>query len=111
MEAPALLPKQRLGPERDIVEGERADLRGALAHLVLLAPAHVARRIGVDEEDAHAALAGRRIGAGEDDGEVGDRRVVDPDLLAGEPANPEPSRAAVVRTPDTSEPASGSVMQ
>ena len=57
--------------------------RGALAHLVLLAlPRETPGRSQVDEEDRHAAMAGRRVGARQHRREIGDRRVVDPQLGA-----------------------------
>ena len=77
-------PSRAAGVQPHGVEVERADLRGALAHLVLLASARAARRVEVDDEDAHPAVAERGVGAREHQGEVGDRRVVDPQLFAGE---------------------------
>ena len=43
------------------------------------------RRIEIDDEDAHAAPPRFRVGAGEHIGEIGDRRVMNPYLAAGQP--------------------------
>ena len=61
---------------------EGADLARALAHLVLLRPRSTPSNVQIDDEDAHAAMAGGRVGAGKHETDIGDRRVVDPDLAA-----------------------------
>ena len=66
------------------VEVKSADLRGALAHLVLLVAARDAIGSEIDDEDAHAAPPRLRVGAGEHIGEIGDRRVMNPYLAAGQ---------------------------
>ena len=64
MEAAVQLAQQRDLRQRDVVEVQRADLAGALAHLVLLAARRLKPlRVEVDDEDAHAAVAGSRVGA------------------------------------------------
>ena len=86
--------------------------RGALAHLVLLrARARRRARSSVDDEDAHAR-AGRprdRCGPARS-AKSAHRRVVDPELAAVEPPALRRRASAVVRMPETSEPASASVM-
>ena len=78
-------PSSASGGSAHGVEVQRADRRGALAHLVLVRAAAHAGPVEVDDEDAHAALAGLGVGAREHGREIGDRRVVDPQLAAVEP--------------------------
>ena len=66
-----------------------------------------AGRVGVDDEGADAAPAGRLAGAREHDVEVGDAAVRDPRLLAVDHVGVAVARA-VVSWHATSEPASGS---
>jgi len=66
LEAAPLGAEPRVLGELDLVEMQGADRRGALAHLVLLGRA--TRLCGkVDDEKSHAALAGGRIGARQDE--------------------------------------------
>ena len=85
VEAAALGAEQRVRRQRHLVEG-RARRPGEARWPILcsLAPTREARAVAVDQEDAHAAVAGGLVGAGEHHREVADRRVVDPELAAGQ---------------------------
>ena len=85
VEAAPLGAEQGLLRQLDAVEMQCAHRRGPLPHLVLLGTAREARPVGVDQEDAHAAVPGLLVGAGEHHGEVAHGRVVDPQLAAVEP--------------------------
>ena len=78
VEAAPLDAEQSISGYRHIVEVELAHLRGTLAQLVFFGPARDAGGVAVDDENAHAALAGLRIGTRQDESDVGDRCVVDP---------------------------------
>jgi hypothetical protein len=54
---------------------------------VFLGPARNTGCVEVDDEDAHAAMAGGGVGRGQHEAEIGDRRIVDPELAAGRVAN------------------------
>ena len=69
----------------DAIEAQRADRRGALAHLALLGADLEARQVALDQEHAHAAPARAGVGARQHHREVADRRVVDPLLGAIQP--------------------------
>jgi hypothetical protein len=59
---------------------QRADLRGALAHLVFLGAARHPGEIEFDNENAHAAFAGGLVGAGKNKANIPHRSVVDPEF-------------------------------
>jgi len=76
--------QKRLGRQFHVVEGQRAHLARALAHLDFLGAARDPVRVQVDDEDGHAATPGLGVRPREDEPDIGDRRVVDPDLAAVE---------------------------
>src|SRR5690606_38800161 len=84
VEAAPLGSEQRVGAKTDIVEGKRADLARALAHLVFLRAARDARGVEIDDEDREAAMARGRIGARQHETDIGNRRVMNPELAAVE---------------------------
>src|SRR6476646_7260523 len=79
-EALTLLADQVLVRDADVGEGRRAGRRALDPELVLELAGVEAGRVLLDHEGAGAAILA--VGGGEDDVEVGDRRVGDPGLLA-----------------------------
>src|SRR6185503_8866947 len=79
-EALALLADQVLLRDADVGEGRRAGRRALDPELVLELAGVEAGRVLLDDEGTGAAVLA--VGGGEDDVEVGDRRVADPGLLA-----------------------------
>ncbi|MNE48522.1 hypothetical protein D3C80_1429900 [compost metagenome] len=82
VEATAFLAEQRVFGKFYVVEGQPADLGRALAHLVFFGPLADTRQAAVDNEDAHATLAGGGISARQNECQVRHRCVVDPQLRA-----------------------------
>ena len=106
MKATALGSEPSVFGQLHAIEAQHADRQGALDHLALLRADLDARQVALDQERAHAAPAGGRVGARQHDHEVADRRVVDP-VWRHRIASRAPARVAVVRIAATSEPASG----
>lgn len=66
LEAVALLAKEVLGGDLDVLEGDHARVGAALAHVDLLLAADQARRVAVDDEAGQALrLRGVRVGPSE----------------------------------------------
>src|SRR5258705_10540159 len=66
------------------VKVQCADLARTLAHLVFLRAARDTRRVEVDKENAHAAMARGWIGRSQNKAKIGNRCVVNPQLAASD---------------------------
>ena len=109
VEAAAFLAQQRLRGQLDVVEVQRADRRGALAHLVLLGPRATPGRSRSTMKMLMprwpASLSVRASTKAKS--QTGALWI---QSLPPSSRQPSPVRVAVVRMPETSEPASASVM-
>jgi hypothetical protein len=84
LEALALAAEQVLGGNLDVLEGDAAGVARPLPHVVLLLADGDTGRLGVDDEAAHALVAGVRVGLGEHEEPRGVAGAGDPHLLAVE---------------------------
>ena len=82
VEATVHLAQKGVGSQAHIVEIKRADLAGALAHLVFLRATLNTFGMKVHDEDGHATVTGFFIRASQNKPEIRDRSVMDPDLAA-----------------------------
>lgn len=82
VETAALLAQQSTARQAHIGEGQRSHLAGSLAHLVLFRTSLDPCGIEIDDKDRHAAVAGLLVGPRQNETDIGNGRVMDPDLAA-----------------------------
>ena len=61
------------------------DLRCPLPHLVFLFSPRNAAGMEIDDKDRHASVTSCRVGAGQNEADIGDRGIVNPDFRSRQP--------------------------
>jgi hypothetical protein len=104
VKAAPLLTQQRIGRQPHVVEGRARRPGDARWPILCSLGPRDALAPQVDDEDRHAAIAGRRVRAGEHEAEIRHGRVVDPEL---DPSSRQPSPRRAPPSSDARDVAAG----